>query len=380
MFDTVVVGGGLAGCIAAITLARCNRRVVLLEAKTYPQHKVCGEFLSPEVIPIFAEVGFLPTLQSLQPVSIRTARITAPDGTAWRTTFPAPGTGVSRYALDAALAEYAAETGVQVCDGIKVNRISGNLDTGFELTATTLQGSTSTFRAKTVISAHGKHSNLDRALKRTFQRTPQPYVGLKRHFTGNSLREHLDLHVFPGGYCGMSDVEGGKTNVCLLVQQDVFQRHGSIEQFIAWMSAQNPHLGEWLAQASPVEDRWISISQVTLAPKTPLEGDILLAGDAAGMIAPLAGDGMAMALQSGVLAANFSHRYLEQQLTAAELKRQYARVWSGTVQTRLRLGRVLQSIMLRPALLTPGLHLLNLVPALGQLLVTQTRDLRLVER
>ena len=80
MFDTIVVGGGLAGCIAAITLARSHHRVLLLEAKTYPHPKVCGEFLSPEVIPIFTEAGFLPTLQSLQPVSIRTARITAPDG------------------------------------------------------------------------------------------------------------------------------------------------------------------------------------------------------------------------------------------------------------------------------------------------------------
>ncbi|MBC8170716.1 MAG: FAD-binding protein, partial [Anaerolineae bacterium] len=261
MFDTVVVGGGLAGCLAAITLAQRNRKVLLLEAKTYPHHKVCGEFLSPESMPLFAAAGFLPTLQTLHPVSVRTARITAPDGTAWRTTFPAPGTGISRYALDAALATYTASLGVQVCDGIRVTRISGDLAGGFELTATTPQG-TQIFHAKTVIAAHGKHSNLDRALKRIFGRTPQPYLGLKRHFTGNSLHDHLDLHVFPGGYCGMSDVEGDQTNVCLLVRQDVFQQasgDAGIEQFIAWMGRQNPYLQTWLAQVTPVEDRWISI-------------------------------------------------------------------------------------------------------------------------
>ncbi|HEX2622351.1 MAG TPA: NAD(P)/FAD-dependent oxidoreductase, partial [Phototrophicaceae bacterium] len=327
--DTVVIGGGLAGCLAAITLARRNRRVVLLEAKSYPQHKVCGEFLSPECLPIFDEAGFLPALQALHPVIIRTARITAPDSTAWQTTFPAPGTGISRYALDAALAVYAASLGVEVCDGIRVNRIDGSLDDGFRLTAVRTNG-TSTFRAKTVIAAHGKHSNLDRVLNRTFLRTRHAYVGLKRHFTGASLHDHLDLHVFPGGYCGMSDVEDGKTNVCLLVRQDVFQRETSnegIDQFIGWMSEQNPYLHQWLTRATPLYDHWISIGQVTLVPKSPLEGDILLAGDAAGMIAPLAGDGMAMALQSGVLAANLIDRYLEHQLTASELKRQYARSW-----------------------------------------------------
>lgn len=381
MADVVVIGGGLAGAYAATVLARRGQRVVLLEAEKYPRHKVCGEFLSPECAALFAETGFLERLQALVPATIRTVRLTAPNGVAWRSEFPAPAFGVSRYALDAALVAYAQEQGVEVCDGTRVTEVSGSLRDGFTVTARTAQGQ-QTFTGRSIIAAHGKRSNLDRALNRAFLRQSQPYIGLKRHFAGPALPGHVDLHIFAGGYCGMSQVEGGATNVCLLVRQDVFQRAagGSTEVFIRWMSAQNPQLGAWLAQAAPLLPEWLSIGQVPFVPKTLLEGDVLMAGDAAGMIAPLAGDGMAMALHSGKLAADVLALYLEGELGADAVKQQYVAVWKRHFRRRLQLGRVLQAIMLRPALLTPGLRLINLLPTLGNVLLTQTRDLSLVER
>ena len=279
MYDVAVIGGGLAGCNAAVTLAQRNRRVLLLEANRYPHPKICGEFLSPECVALFAASGFLAVLQELSPVTIRTVRITAPDGSAWNRSFPVPALGVSRYALDAAFANFAARNGVEVHDGTRVINIAGNLNERFSLTARTSSG-IQTLHAATVIAAHGKRSNLDRHLKRAFLRRSQPYIALKRHFTGQCLAAQIDLHVFPGGYCGMSDVEGGITNVCLLVRQDIFQstRNGSrvdIEGFVRWMCQQNTHLRDWFAQASPVDSEWLSIAQVPFAPKTTLEGDIL---------------------------------------------------------------------------------------------------------
>ncbi len=384
MFDVAIIGGGLAGCNAAITLAQRNRRVLLLEATLYPHPKVCGEFLSPECISLFAESGFLPVLQRLNPVTIRTVRITAPNGSTWKTEFPALALGISRYALDAAFARYIVHKGVEVQDGIRVTEITGNLRECFSLTTRTPQGIQS-FEAATVIAAHGKRSNLDRSLKRAFLSRHQPYIALKRHYKGPPLPGQIDLHVFRGGYCGMSEVEGGITNVCLLVRQDVFQSalkssHTNVEVFIRWMCHQNTYLRDWFAQAAPVYPEWLSVAQVPFVRKTSVEGDILLAGDAAGMVAPLAGDGMAMALHSGKLAALFTERYLAAELSAPELKKTYARAWNATFSARLRLGRVLQSVTLRPSLLAPGLRLLNLFPAFGNFLLVQTRDLSLMER
>lgn len=378
MFDAAVIGGGLAGCHAAITLAQRGWRVLLLEAGEYPRAKVCGEFLSPEALALFEASGFLPRLHALKPESIRTVCITAPDGAAWRTTFPAAGVGVSRYALDAALADYAASLGVTVQTKTRVTGITGDLYGGFRVS---VRGhAAQAYRAATVIAAHGRRSNLDRALNRAFLRHSQPYLGLKRHFVGKPLPNHLDLHVFPGGYCGMSHIEGGAMNVCLLTREDAFKHAGgTVESFVAWMSGANPALGAWLADAEPLYPDWLSIAQVPFMNKTTLEGDILLAGDAAGMIAPLAGDGMAMALHSGSMAAGAIDKLLTRQIDAQTMKRDYAEQWRKAFAARLRLGRTLQSIMLRPALLSPGLRILNVLPALGDVLVAQTRDLHLAQ-
>jgi len=145
------------------------------------------------------------------------------------------------------------------------------------------------------------------------------------------------------------------------------------------MCTQNAHLRDWFARSVPVYPEWLSIAQVPFVSKTSLEGDVLLAGDAAGMIVPLAGDGMAMALHSGRLAALLMDRYLAKDLSALELKKSYALAWNANYLRRLRLGQMLQAVMLRPAMLTSGLHLLNLFPALGNFLVTQTRDMGLVK-
>ncbi len=99
--------------------------------------------------------------------------------------------------------------------------------------------------------------------------------------------------------------------------------------------------------------------------------------DAAGLIAPIAGDGMGMALQTGEMVSQFVDRYLYGQLSASDLRDQYTKVWWGTFSLRLRLSRALQTIMLRPNWLTPGLGVMNALPALGHLLVTHTRDSQL---
>lgn len=380
MFDAVVIGGGLAGCSAAITLTRRGHRVLLLEAGTYPQPKVCGEFLSPEVVALFDQAGFLPHLRRLNPVTIRTVRITAPDEREWCGTFPTPGLGVSRFALDHALVHYATALGVTVVTGTRVTKIDGDLERGFTLTAQTA-GETRQFHGRGAVAAYGKRSNLDRVLNRPFFRDRAPYIGLKQHFMGAPLPEHLDLHVFRGGYCGISHVEAGRTNVCLLVEGAVFQAAGSnIERFVEWMCGENRALGRWLRDATPLYPDWLSIGQVTLSAKTLTEGDLLLTGDAAGMIAPLAGDGMAMAVHGGTLAAAALHRYLTGEQDAAAMKQSYTRTWQRTFRNRLRLGRALQSALVRPRVLSHGLRLMNGFPAAGDWLIHHTRDLRLLEK
>ncbi|MCI0710777.1 MAG: NAD(P)/FAD-dependent oxidoreductase [Chloroflexi bacterium] len=367
-YDVAIVGGALAGCSAAIHLARHGFSVAIFEAKAYPHHKVCGEFLSPECEVMLNELGVMADLDSLLK-RIDTAEITAPDGTTWTTRFPGEALGITRYRLDHVLAEHAAHAGVSVFEKSPVSAIEGGLADGF-----TLHTPNAAFHTRAVIAAYGKRSNLDRTLNRPFLNKPQPFVALKNHFIGPALPRRIELHVFPGGYCGMSEVEDGLTNVCLLVRQDTFQKHSGspkIEDFIRWMMTQNPRLQQWLEQAQQVHSQWLSIAQVPFVRKEVIHNDIVMTGDAAGLITPLAGNGMSMALHGGKLAACYVGDYLRGDVTALDA---YALHWQKTFGGRLRMGRFLQMFMLRPAILSPGLKLINAIPLLGQYFVNQTRS------
>src|SRR5712692_6565168 len=242
VYDTAIVGGGPAGCSAAIALAQRGARVVLLEAKSYPHHKVCGEFLSPECHPILKALGVMRKLTALHAAPINVARISAPDGAAWETHFAGTALGISRSALDAALADQARTCGVEVREATTVTGICGSLTEGFRLETRSATGR-GHIRTRTAIAAHGKRSTLDRALKRRFLNHPQPFIALKNHFHGPALPGRIELHAFGGGYCGLSEIEDGSANVCFLAHESVFSNAASsVETFVAWMQTQNPRL------------------------------------------------------------------------------------------------------------------------------------------
>lgn len=379
MIDTAVMGGGLAGTSAAITLAQQGCRVLLIEAKNYPHHKVCGEFLSPGCAHYLDRLNALGDVLAVKPASIDGVRVTSPHGVCWNAQFDGMGFGISRYALDQLLINRARVAGVDVREGTTVVNIQGDLKPGFTITARS-GGQIQTFQAKTVIAAHGKRSSLDRAFNRSFLNQPHSFLGLKAHFYGPPIPQRVELHTFNGGYCGVSEVEGGRTNVCLLVGQHVFQEvsEGRIDAFICWMRQQNPFLDHWLSKAEQIEPGWHSISQVAFSQKSLVEADVLMAGDSAQLIAPLAGDGMEMALHSGQIAAHAVKLFLDGTCSAAAMKQHYRTEWRQAFASRLRLARWLQMVVFNPTLLTSGLHLLNRLPALGEFVVSHTRDSRSV--
>src|SRR3982750_3881602 len=124
IYDAAIVGGGLAGLAAGIRLARLGHSVVLFEKEKYPFHKVCGEYISLESWNFLQELG-LPLKEMQLPV-IDTLLLTAPNGKAFRTKLPLGGFGISRYKIDALLADIAKSNGVHVVDETKVNEINFN--------------------------------------------------------------------------------------------------------------------------------------------------------------------------------------------------------------------------------------------------------------
>jgi flavin-dependent dehydrogenase len=326
-------------------------------------------------------------VRALAPALIDTACLTSPGGAAWETRLPASAWGLTRRALDAALAERARKAGVDLREGVTVSGIEGSLQDGFRVKLATREAGRGPVRARAVIAAHGKRASLDRVLDRRFLARPQPFLALKRHFHGPPLPGRIELHTFPGGYCGMSALEGaaggseGAVNVCLLAHTSAWQRAGvkgphAAEAFIEWIRTKNPRLEAWLSRATPLGSRWLSIAQVPFGPKRAVVGEVLMAGDAAGLVAPLAGDGIAMALRGGQLAAEHTRRFLRGERPPAAMTAQYALAWQQEFGGRVRVGRLAQALMLRPGMFGLALRLFNAAPSLGRYFVARTRDLR----
>ncbi len=377
VYDAAIIGGGPAGTSAAITLAQQGFQVVLFEEKTYPHDKLCGEFLSPECTGLLADLAVSEKIASLRPVQIDAVHLTAPDGTLWETSLPGHAIGLSRRLLDAALAERAQVVGVDLRQATRVNDLHGSLGEGFVLD--TRSGSQPrNLRARLVIGAYGKRGILDRVLGRPFFQQPQPFIALKAHFYGPPIPGRVELHGFPGGYCGISEIERDARVVCLLAYERVFQpfRHpgrNAAEAFVDWMKNQNPRLRNWLDHAERIHPRWISIAQVPFVAKPALDQDVLMAGDSAGLVVPLAGNGISMALDGGMLAAQYASAFLHGELPAPDLRQAYPQAWRKRFHLRLRLGRLLQPWMLRPTSLSFALRLLSALPPIGHYLVSKTR-------
>ncbi len=338
--EVIVIGGGLAGLTAAIHLSRAGKSVVLLEKNSYPNHKVCGEYVSNEVRPYLDSLGV--SVHDFQLAEIDTLTISTKKGKAISTKLPLGGFGISRFALDHLLYKTAVGAGAEVVFETAVD-ITFEADT-FRITTTT----GSKFQAPIALGAYGKRSVLDKKMDRGFSHQKSPWLGVKCHyeypdFPGNQVA----LHNFEGGYGGLSKTETGTVNFCYLTTFESFKKQGTIEKFNANSVAKNPHLGEFLNRATPSFEKPLSIAQISFSQKSPVTNHVLMCGDSAGLIHPLCGNGMAMAIHAAKLASEVVLGYLEHTNPDRKLlEDSYTKAWKVHFEHRLWMGRQLQRLLL----------------------------------
>lgn len=368
-YDVAVVGGGLAGASTALQLARAGFGVLLLEKQRYPVHKLCGEFLSVEVAGAFERLGVLDAVLAAGAQPIESVCVTTSGGAAFRAPLPGCALGLSRYRLDALLADAARSSGVEVRDGTAVRSVAGSLDDGFRV-----ETDGGAAAARLVVGAYGKRDTLDRKLGRPFVAEHAPRVGFKAHYEGVDLGRVIELHAFRGGYCGLSPVEDGRVNACWICDAGVLKAAGGDpEAMIARVFAANAALAGRFAAMRRVSEAFEAVGQVSFARKGLFDGDVCMVGDAAAMIAPLCGDGMAMALVGAELLAAHAAAFLAGRASPEALRRGYAAAWRGTFGGRLRLGRWLHEALTVPALAGPGVRACRSFPALAAWLIRTTR-------
>jgi len=338
---------------------------MLYEKKAYPFHKVCGEYVSNEVLP------FLESLQvdiaSLRPARIQQFSLSSPAGQTLTTPLDLGGFGISRYALDAYLAQMARAAGVTVIEKTQVQEVVFAEDKFMLQLANGARA-----EADLVLGSYGKRSHLDRKLNRAFFSQSSPYIGVKYHVKTDMARDLIALHNFKDGYAGISAIEADKFCFCYLTTRANLKAAGSIPAMEKQVLSQNPFLRKIFNEAEFLWPQPEVINEISFAPKTCVENHVLLCGDAAGMITPLCGNGMAMAIHSAKILTDEIRRYINNSYTRTELEMAYAQKWQQLFSRRLWLGRTVQKLFGRPFLTEMVLTTLKQVPAGVRFLMKQT--------
>lgn len=359
--DIAILGGGLAGLTAALHLSKSNFNILLFEKNSYPHHKVCGEYLSNEVLPYFKSLGIDPFELGAKPIS--RLKITNKRGLENETELPLGGFGISRYALDHHLYKKA-----KMKVPILQETVSSVHYKEGQFTIETLSGKQ--FKARYVVGAFGKRSILDKSLQRTFFKKKTQWMAVKAHYRGDFPEDLVALHHFAGGYCGLSKVETNNVNLCYLTTIAAFKSFKNIIEFEQKVLMENPYLKDFLNKATPVFEAPLTISQISFERKNVVENHIFMVGDSASLIHPLCGNGMAMAITAAKL---LSETLLEnRKADRALLEKIYTQKWETTFSKRLNYGRLLQTVMMNPKMQTAGLKLAKINAKLIPYFVSKT--------
>ena len=333
----IIIGGGLGGLVSALHLSQKGLEVQLIEKYAFPRHKVCGEYISKEVLPYLQSLGFDPFAHGAKDIMDFT--LSTPGSRAIKTRLPLGGFGISRYCIDEKLADLSKTHGTEIIQDT-VEDIA-YLEDGFEVR--TKKGMV--YTSDLVVGSFGKRSNLDVKMQRPFIKKESPFLAVKAHYIGDMPENAVGLHNFEGGYCGVSKVENDHINICYIADFKSFKRFKNIEEFQEKVVSKNRFLAKMFAESEMAFAKPLSISQISFESKAPVENHILMCGDSAGMIHPLAGNGMSMAIRAAQMVSQLIVQYDRGEIgSRAELEKAYAAQWNGEFAGRLRSGHVISRL------------------------------------
>ena len=369
-YDVAIAGGGLGGLCAAIILAKSGRKVILFEKDQYPFHRVCGEYISMESYAFVTDLGV--DLKLLEASSISRLQITGMKGESLEQKLPLGGFGISRFRLDQQLAVLAQDNGALLKENTRVN------DIHFSDGTFRIETSAGEFFARVVCGSFGKRSNIDIKWKRPFALAAKNklnnYIGIKYHVRlPNFPEDQIALHIFPNGYCGIVKIEGDDYNLCYLTTADNLKRcAGSISKMEKRILSRNPALSNILQELESQLNSPVTISQISFSRKTQVEEHVLMIGDAAGMITPLCGNGMSMAMHASKLATIEIEQFLSGSCSRLEMETNYSRKWKQHFSARLKTGRTIQRLFGHPLLTRLLIQLSTIFPKIGARLIRLT--------
>lgn len=314
-----IVGGGLAGLALAIGLRNHGCPVIVHEAGHYPRHRVCGEFIAGLDHHAIETLGIQSTLGETK--MNQTTAWYCGENPVLRARLPKPAPSLSRYKMDAELAELFLQRG-------------GELRTGKRITRSTTKD----------IDREGWIFTSGRKPK-----TESPLIGLKCHLQNLPVSADLEMHLGKGGYVGITKVENDTLNICGLFHRQPAKGLKDSELILHYLREHQLHaLAQKFASAKWVDGSFCAVAALQYSPSPVLDDNALYLGDAAAMIPPFTGHGMALALHSACIALEpllaYASGNSDWQSTCSFIHRQTRRQFAK----RRRWARFLNTVLLHP--------------------------------
>ncbi|HEX2865724.1 MAG TPA: NAD(P)/FAD-dependent oxidoreductase [Ignavibacteriales bacterium] len=376
LYDAAVIGGGPAGSMAAFELSKKGFNVCIIEKKSFPRETLCGEFISREVTQALGSLGLMKTFLKLCPNPIHKFKLVFSNRKTLEAGLTFTAFGLSRSVFDSFILKQARKEGAVVLQPAEVKEIR-RLREGYTLTVQKDERQI-ILQAKNVIAAYGRQTALDRKLNREFAAIKSHMNGVKLHvpekYTPGFPKDEIHIYTGEGIYCGINRVDEGKVTICFLEDRTTFE--AAPKMHLKFLIDNNWSLREIFSpeifdviDSSPI----YGTGNIYFGKRNLVENGIFMAGDAAGVIAPLAGDGIAMAFQSGRLAAETLEKKLQNKLNTAEAEAFYSNEYKHLFSTRLRNAMFIQQALLNPDLAYPAFALSKVFPGLLRYLINSTR-------
>lgn len=354
IWDVLIIGGGPAGSTAAAELARRGYRVGVLDRATFPRAKLCGEFLAPSGVALLERQGLLEAALRAGARPVREAVFVSARGSRYRiplNRFPEGrgfGLGISRAALDQLLLQHARALGADVLEGAFVTDSISRRGRTIGVTARMRpSGQCAALCAPIIIDASGRARALSARSPCSIGEGRSRLFAFQLHVSGvEGLDDAVELYFYPSGYGGLVRIENDLYNLCALTTREVMRRAGNhLERLLTLTLRQNPVARERLRGARP-EGPLRGCGPLDFGPRA-LPCDHLAIGDAAAQVDPFMGQGISMALESGLLAAELVEAtFREGDLTRLAsrynqaFRRRFARRWRAAAGLRLATGEV----------------------------------------
>jgi flavin-dependent dehydrogenase len=305
--DIVIVGAGPAGAVAATVLARAGARVRLVDRAIFPRDKLCGDTINPGTFALLERLGIAETLVA-KSLAIG-GMVVSGEGRAIEAPYPdgLRGRALLRRELDAALLARAIDAGAEFEPAMTVRAPAIDNSAPRPSVAGVVvgsNGSARTIRSRIVIAADGRRSAIAFALGLArHPRWPRRWaIGTYFEDVGD-MSTFGEMHLRRGRYIGVAPLPGGLTNVCLVrTWQRGDEPHGQAEAMLRRELSGDPMLRDRFSRARLVTAPTV-LGPLGVDVAAPAIDGLLLAGDAAGFVDPMTGDGLRFAVRGGELAA-----------------------------------------------------------------------------